>query len=199
VLPESDERTLLYSSKVTSGKECLPYRVTLGDFMRVFYEGDGIEPKDVEGFLGSAYGPCRFGKYAIEQIRILREIGFDLPMRTSVSNNAYHDFNLGTKFELLTWRGIVAMDYLQRLVWRTRPYEKSAGAADELFDEYTVRIADRIRRKEAFDDVLKDATVKFKSLIAPEMQGLRLLSLQLESGLSISRTATSRTGLGIGT
>ena len=33
VLPVQEEKTLLYCIKVTSGKEGLPYRVTLGDFI----------------------------------------------------------------------------------------------------------------------------------------------------------------------
>ncbi len=57
VLPEPDERNLLYSNQVTSGTECLPYRVTLGDFMRFYYEnGNGL--KDVEGFMAGSYGPA---------------------------------------------------------------------------------------------------------------------------------------------
>jgi len=167
VLPEQDERNILYSSKVTSGKECLPYRVTLGDFMKFFYENDkyGIDPKDVEGFLASAFGPCRFGKYAVEEIRILRELGFDFPIRTTVSNNGYHDLHLGAGFERLAWKGIVAVDYLEKLLWRTRPYEKSEGVAEEQFGEYLFRIADCVRKKEPLDDILKDATGQFKSLI----------------------------------
>jgi len=170
VLPEADERNILYSHKVTSGTECLPYRVTLGGFMRFFYENEhgAVDPKDIEGFLASAYGPCRFGKYAIEEIRILRELGFDLPIRTTVSNNAYHDLNLGPGFERLAFGGIVAIDYLERLLWRTRPYEKSAGAADELFAEYLARIASCIRKRETYDDVLRDAASKFRSLIDPD-------------------------------
>ena len=58
---------------------------------------------------------------------ILKELGFDLPIRTTVSNNAYRDLNLGTDFERLAWKGIVAVDYLQKLLWRTRPYEKDPG------------------------------------------------------------------------
>ena len=167
VLPEPDQRNILYSHKVTSGKECLPYRVTLGGFMRFFYENEhgAVDLKDVEGFLASAYGPCRFGKYAVEEIRILREIGFDLPIRTTVSNNAYHDLNLGPGFERLAFRGIVATDYLERLLWRIRPYEKSTGATDELFAEYTAEIANRIRKKEDYDDVLSEATAEFRALI----------------------------------
>ncbi len=171
VLPEQDERNLLHSNRVTSGKECLPYRVTLGDFMRFYYENghDGIYPKDVEGFLGASFGPCRFGKYAVEQIRQLREIGFDLSIRTSVSHNAYRDIGLGPGFELLAWKGFVAVDHLERLLWRTRPYEKSAGTTDQLFREYLTRIAERIRSKENLDDVLQAAIAEFKSLRDPDL------------------------------
>ena len=167
VLPEPDERNLFYSNKVTSGKECLPYRVTLGGFMRFFHEGgdNGIGPEDVEGFMASAFGPCRFGKYAVEQIRILREIGFDLTIRTTVSNTAYSDLGLGSEFERLAWKGVVAMDYLERLVWRTRPYEKVPGATDHLFRQYAAKLTACIRRREPIDDVLREATAEFRSLV----------------------------------
>lgn len=167
VLPEPDDRNLLYSNRLTSGKECLPYRVSLGDFLRFFHEADNYDfrPEDVEGFMASAFGPCRFGKYAVEQARILREIGFDLKIRTTVSNNAYRDLNLGTEFEHLAWRGIVAVDYLEKLLWRTRPYERSVGATDALFSECLSTLADHIRRREDFDGYLRETTVRFKSLI----------------------------------
>ena len=170
VLPEPDERNLLYSNKVTSGKECLPYRVSLGDFMRFFYEGNsyGLGPEDVEGFMASAFGPCRFGKYAVEQIRILREIGFNLQIRTTVSNNAYRDLNLGTGFERLAWKGIVAVDYLEKLLWRTRPYEKSIGVTDALFNECLTDLANHIRKREKFDYYLREVTTRFEALIDPE-------------------------------
>ncbi len=179
VLPEPDERNLLYSEQVTSGTECLPYRVTLGDFMRFYYENGG-GTKNFEGFNAGSYGPCRLGKYAIEQIRLLKDIGFDLPIRTTVSNNAYRDLNLGPDFERIAWRGIVAIDCLEKMVWRTRPYEKPAGAADMLFDEYTSRIADRIRLKEAFADIMQQATSKFRSLIDLEQPRKPLIGINGE-------------------
>jgi predicted nucleotide-binding protein (sugar kinase/HSP70/actin superfamily) len=146
----------------------LPYRVTLGDFLRFCYE-DGTDLKNVEAVMAGAYGPCRFGKYALEQIKILKEVGFDLPIRTTVSNNAYRDTDISPRFARLAWKGCVAIDYLQRLLWRTRPYEKRRGSADELFDEYLGRIVGRVRKKESFDDILRQATSDFKSLIDPEL------------------------------
>ncbi|MCX5999632.1 MAG: acyl-CoA dehydratase activase [Chloroflexi bacterium] len=171
VLPEPDQRNLVYSNKMTSGKECLPYRVTLGDFVRFYYEGrgDGIKPENAEGFMASAFGPCRFGKYAVEQIRLLREIGFEFTIRTTVSNTAYSDLNLGLGFEKLAWRAMVAVDSLERLLWRTRPYEKSPGSADNLFAEYLGLLAERVRRRAEFGDVLKDVADRFKLLIDGEI------------------------------
>jgi predicted nucleotide-binding protein (sugar kinase/HSP70/actin superfamily) len=166
-LPEPDERNLLLSEKVTDGTECLPYRVTLGDFIR-FHHDNGRENQNFEGFNAGSYGPCRLGKYSIEQIKALKDMGFNMPIRTTVSNNAYRDLNLGPGFERIAWRGIVAIDCLEKLVWRTRPYENSKGASDLLFTEYAARIAGCIRHKEGFNDILKEATVRFKALINPE-------------------------------
>jgi len=182
VLPQADERNLLYSSKMTSGKECLPYRVTLGDFMRFYYEGagDGLGPEDVEGFMGASFGPCRFGKYAVEQRRILKEIGFDFNIRTTVSNTAYSDFNLGQAFERLAWKGLVAEDYLERLLWRARPYERTPGATGNLYEEYLARLTDCVRKRESFDDLMRKATSEFKSLIDPHLPRRPLVGINGE-------------------
>jgi predicted nucleotide-binding protein (sugar kinase/HSP70/actin superfamily) len=190
VLPEPDERNLLYSNQVTTGAECLPYRVTLGDFMRFYYE-NGADAKDVEGFMAGSYGPCRLGKYAIEQNRLLKDIGFDLTVCTTVSNNAYRDLGLGSGFERLAWRGIVAVDCLEKLLWRTRPYERHAGAADELFDEYLSRIASCVRKRESFDDVLKQAALEFKAVIDPDLPRRPLVGINGEIYLRSNKFSNS--------
>ncbi len=163
-LPEPDERNLLYSNQYTSGTECLPYRVTLGDFLR-FYKEDGHNLEDVEGFMSGSFGPCRLGKYAVEQIHILKEIGYELPIITTVSNSAYRDLGLGPGFERLAWRGIVAVDSLQRLLWRTRPYEKIIGEADKTFEKYLKNMAELVRSKSDLRDTLWQATAEFGTLI----------------------------------
>ena len=187
-LPEPDERNILYSNEVTSGTECLPYRVTLGDFLK-FYRDNGheLKGKNVEGFMAGSYGPCRLGKYAIEQIRILKELGFDLPIRTTVSNNAYRDIGLGAGFERLAWRGIVAVDYLQKLQWRVRPYEKEKGAADRLFDAYLQKLADHVRRKEEFGRLLRQASGEYKDLIDESLPRRPLVGINGEIFLRSNR------------
>lgn len=180
-LPEANEKNILYSNEVTSGKECLPYRVTLGDFLRLYHEnGHGYDLSTVEGFMAGAFGPCRLGKYALEQGVILRELGFDLPIRTSVSNNAYRDWGLGAAFERLAWKGIVAYDYMQKLQWRTRPYEGDEGTTDILFNELIDKVADRIRHRQSFADIIQEAVPRFKALIDPGLPRRPLVGINGE-------------------
>ncbi|MEA3442945.1 MAG: acyl-CoA dehydratase activase [Chloroflexota bacterium] len=180
VLPEPDKRNLLYSDRVTSGVECLPYRVTLGDFLRFHYENGTGSLKNVVGFMPGAYGPCRFGKYAGEQIRTLKDLDIDLPLLTTVSNNGYTDTDIGKNAIRFAWRCCVAADYLQKLLWRTRPYEKRVGETDVLFDDYTHRIANHIHLGEGFDDLLRRATADFKALIDPELPRKPLVGINGE-------------------
>ncbi|MBI2858404.1 MAG: hypothetical protein HYX90_04930, partial [Chloroflexi bacterium] len=166
VLPEPDERNLLYANKVTSGKECLPYRVTLGDFMRFYYDNghQSVGLSKVEGYMAGSYGPCRLGKYALEQRKLLQEIGFDLPIRTTVSNNAYSDMGLGKAFERLAWKGVVAVDYLLKMTWHARPYEKEAGSTDALFARYLRQITDAMEKRRLPDSLLATAAREIGSL-----------------------------------
>jgi predicted nucleotide-binding protein (sugar kinase/HSP70/actin superfamily) len=160
--------------------------VTLGDFLRFCYE-DGADLKNVEAVMAGAYGPCRFGKYALEQIKVLREVGIDIPIRTTVSNNAYRDSDISPRFARLAWKGCVGIDYLQRLLWRARPYEKRSGSADELFDAYLGKIVGRVRDRQSFDDVLRRATADFKSVIDPELPRRPLVGINGEIFLRSNR------------
>jgi len=189
VLPEQDDRNLMYGNMVSSGKECLPYRVTIGDFMKFYYDNkdNGYDLSKVAGFMPSAYGPCRFGKYAVEQMRQLRDIGFDLQLETTVSNAGYRDFGLGVAFERLAWKSIVAVDYLQRLLWRFRPYEKVAGSADGLFDKYIYALEQRVEAKADINDLLKEAVQEFKTTIDPDLPRRPLVGINGEIFLRTNR------------
>jgi predicted nucleotide-binding protein (sugar kinase/HSP70/actin superfamily) len=81
----------------------------------------------------------------------------------------------------------VAIDHLQKSLWRTRPYEKRPGSADELFDEYLGRIVGRIRKKEGFDNILRQATPDFLSLIDPEVPRRPLVGINGEIFLRSNR------------
>jgi len=184
VLPEADERVLHYADKVTTGVECLPFRVTLGSFLK-YYDENGHSPKKAQAFMAGAYGPCRLGHYAGEQLRIFQNLGLDLPMQTSVSNNGYRDMQLGSplkvaSFVRLAWNGCVAMDCLQKLVWRTRPYEKEPGRADKLFSDYTTAISKAIESRKSIHSIVNRAAADFKNVIDPSLPRRPLVGINGE-------------------
>ena len=78
---DSDERTLDLGGRVTSGDECYPQKITMGDFLRVIED----EGRDKIAFLmPTANGPCRFGQY-LHLIRAkFEELGYgDVPVIAS--------------------------------------------------------------------------------------------------------------------
>jgi predicted CoA-substrate-specific enzyme activase len=184
VLPEPDSRVLHYADKVTSGVECLPFRVTLGGFLQYHYE-NGHEPVRAAAFMAGAYGPCRLGHYAGEQSRIFKDLGIDMPMCTSVSNNGYRDMEIGSllrrfAFMQLTWNGCVVIDCLQKLLWRSRPYEKEPGSADRLFSKYVSAIIERIGARRSVNSLLHQATTEFKNIIDPSLPRRPLVGINGE-------------------
>ncbi len=167
VLPESDDRSMALSRDVTNGKECLPFRDTLGVFIRM--AEDGLLSKKSRAMMAGSFGPCRLGKYAQEQQKILDERGIDLEIMTTVSNNAYSDLGLGTSFELLAWQGIVATDVLQRLLWMTRPYERHPGQSSQAYQRYLEQLLRVLEARRPLEPLMREAADAFLELREPTL------------------------------
>jgi predicted nucleotide-binding protein (sugar kinase/HSP70/actin superfamily) len=132
--PASNERTRELGSKYTSGDECYPAKVTVGDFLRVI-ESPGFTPARAAFFMPTAEGPCRFGQYAPFLKKILREAGYgDVQVLSPTSQNGYADLgDITNAFLRAGWRALVAADTVHRALLKTRPYETSPGASDRVF------------------------------------------------------------------
>jgi len=134
--PPSDERTRELGGKFTSGDECYPAKVTVGDFIRIL-EQPGFDPKRAVFFMATASGPCRFGQYAPFLEKILREAGYgEVKVLAPTSENGYGDLgSVATAFTRIAWRALVTADILRKALLKTRPYETQPGAADRAFRE----------------------------------------------------------------
>ena len=185
VLPESDERSLGLSRDVTSGKECLPFRDSLGVLLRA--ARDGALPNGARTLMAGSYGPCRLGKYAQEQQRILDDLGIPLTVLTTVSNNAYSDLGLGTRFELLAWQGLIATDQLQRLLWLSRPYERQKGETNRAFRHYLDCLSSAVRERRPFERLMREATATFLQLRDPSLPRRPLVGINGEIYLRANR------------
>jgi predicted nucleotide-binding protein (sugar kinase/HSP70/actin superfamily) len=135
--PLSDERTRELGAKYTSGDECYPAKVTVGDFLRVT-EQPGFDPDRTSFFMPTADGPCRFGQYAPFLRKILNEAGYaHVQVLSPTSQNGYADLGgeIATAFLRMAWRALVCADTVHRALLKTRPYETTPGAADRAFQE----------------------------------------------------------------
>ncbi len=134
--PPSSSRTTELGARYTSGDECFPAKVTIGDFMRVL-EREDVDPARTVFFLPTADGPCRFGQYSSYLRHLLDANGFpQVDVLSPTSRNAYGGLGaLARPFVRTAWRMLVAADILQKLLLQHRPYEWRLGATDATFEE----------------------------------------------------------------
>ena len=135
-MPPSDDETLLLGGRFSSGEECLPQKVTLGDTLKLLVHGE-IPPAKMALFMPSSNGPCRFGQYGPYMKMVLEEMGYgDVLLVSPTCADGYNGLGEHADELLRTaWRGMVAGDLLQKLLLRVRPYETERGAADRAFRE----------------------------------------------------------------
>jgi predicted nucleotide-binding protein (sugar kinase/HSP70/actin superfamily) len=134
--PPSDERTRELGSRYTSGDECYPAKVTVGDFMKLLERPD-TDPTRVALFMPTAEGPCRFGQYAPYLRHVLDANGYQsVAILSPTSGNAYDGLGDHSKTFVRTgWRALLCADLLQKLLLIHRPYEESRGDTEAIYEE----------------------------------------------------------------
>lgn len=159
--PSSNQHTLELGGRFTSGDECYPAKITVGDFMRIL-EQPGADPNRTVFFMATADGPCRFGQYVPFLRKTLAQAGFpQVQVYAPSTQQAYSDIaSLGSTFERTAWRALVAADVLRKALLQTRPYETVAGSADRAFAESVTDLC------QAIESGCTDSACQMKSLVA---------------------------------
>lgn len=134
--PPSDERTRELGARHTSGDECYPAKVTLGDFLKIL-ETPGTDQNRTAFFMVTGQGPCRFGQYAPHLRSVLDSLGYTGVTLLSPSfESGYSDFGEASSYFVRSlWRAIVAADVLLKMLLKTRPYEVTPGSADAVYED----------------------------------------------------------------
>jgi predicted CoA-substrate-specific enzyme activase len=157
VLPESDGQTLVYGRQFTSGKECYPCIVTTGDMVKKCKDAD-FDPGRSAFFMPSGTGPCRFGQYNRLQRLVLKDLGLGgIPIISPNQGRQFYDEmgKVAKGFDRLAWRGLLAVDFLERLTRERRPYEKNKGECDKLFWDGVGGVCEAITGGGSVFDVLE--------------------------------------------
>lgn len=127
VLPPPDAASLALGSRYLSGDECLPAKVTLGDYLKVVLS-PGFDPRQSAFVMPTTQGPCRFGQYAPAIRKTLRDLGVpEVLVVSPTSEDGYQLGALGSELLRAVWQAVVASDILRKLLLKTRPYEVNSG------------------------------------------------------------------------
>jgi predicted nucleotide-binding protein (sugar kinase/HSP70/actin superfamily) len=133
--PPSDSRTRELGARYTSGDECYPAKVTVGDFMKIL-ERPETDPARVAFFMPTAQGPCRFGQYAPYLRQILNANGYSgVEILSPTSDNSYQGLgSLAKPFVRTGWRALLCADLLSKLLLMNRPYEERPGDTEAVYE-----------------------------------------------------------------
>jgi len=134
--PPSDNRTRELGARCTSGDECYPAKVTVGDFMKLL-DAPNVDRSKIALFMPTAQGPCRFGQYAPYLRQVLNGNGFDdIEILSPSSRNAYAGLgDLAKPFVRTGWRALLCADLLEKLLLIHRPYEDRRGISEEAYEK----------------------------------------------------------------
>jgi predicted nucleotide-binding protein (sugar kinase/HSP70/actin superfamily) len=154
----SDARSMALGGTVTSGEECYPQKITIGDFLRMI---DDVGRDRVAFLMPEANGPCRFGQYRHLIRRTLDDLGYsDVPVITITSNDGYASIGQYSRALIRTaWRAVLASDALMKMLLRTRPYELEPGATDQVYLGALRDVGRALALREVSDRARLDATV----------------------------------------
>ncbi len=173
VMPPSDARTRELGARYSSGDECYPLKVALGDCLKIL-----DQPGNIEGntafLMATGQGPCRFGQYAPYFASVFRELGHsNLTIVSPSFEKGYADYGESSSvFVRSAWRAVVAADLVLKLLLRTRPYELVAGSADAAYEEsiadfarvFEVRYPGYAKQMKAIQAGLLRAQERFRAL-----------------------------------
>lgn len=171
VIPESDEETLKWGLKYTSGKECYPCLTTTGDIIKLLKQDD-FDPEKAAIFMPLADGPCRFGQYSQLQRIVLDNFGYEnVDLISPNSRDSYSTFpQLGTSFQKLAWKALLASDILTKLKREIRPYEQNNGETDRIYQENLKELSRVVENKGDIYGFLKTAKKRFGAIPVDKSQ-----------------------------
>jgi predicted nucleotide-binding protein (sugar kinase/HSP70/actin superfamily) len=140
----TDAEAMRAAQDACSGKECLPYQLIWGGMERYFRERP---PQDHDRTLflsvGNGFRSCRANMFPLTIRLGLERLGLDA--RVSVGDLSLLTSDVRTT--PVVWGALVAQDLLNALRYYHLAAERSAGDADELFDEYQKRLERELEKR----------------------------------------------------
>lgn len=149
ITPDSDSETLRLGGLHASGEECLPHKVTLGDFLKICKQ-PGFNPARTAFFMATSHGPCRFGQYVPYLRRELEKLGYgDVLIFSPSAGNSYDGISEHAGELMRTmWLAVTCGDLAIKYLYKTRPYETTPGQTEATYQQCVHDFADAVSRQD---------------------------------------------------
>ena len=149
-LPMPDAEALHLGRRFTSGKECLPMCLTLGNLIKRVQRPLSREER-LAVLMPGSNGPCREGAYNLLNRITLDRLGWSDHVRIwSLDDSGYFD-TIPTGLSMLFFTGVTASDLLLDALHHVRPVEARQGAAQEIYRRHFTRLVGHIEKAAAGD------------------------------------------------
>jgi predicted nucleotide-binding protein (sugar kinase/HSP70/actin superfamily) len=169
-LDQPDNEALRLGKEFGSRGQCNPTYFTVGNLVKYLTElrdAQGLSTREImDNYLfvtSGACGPCRFGMYATEYRKALRDAGFpgfrvllfQLEGGLKQATGDKPGLEMNVRFFLKLLQGIMLGDVLNLLGYRLRPYEREPGATDAALARCRDRICEALRNRRRLGPVLR--------------------------------------------
>jgi len=131
VLPAADRETVRVGRRFTSGKECVPLCLSLGNVIQRL-EQDRSEDRFCVA-MPRSNGPCRFGAYNLLHKITLERLGWKDRVRMWSPGDTGYFEGVPLGWFLVAFAGFMAEDLLLEALHFVRPTERTPGAADAIY------------------------------------------------------------------
>lgn len=182
-LETPDNEALKIGKEYGNRGQCNPTYYTGGAFIKKLQElqAAGASPESIireNVFLtAGACGPCRFGMYATEYRKALREAGFEglriLQLKQSdiaTGNLHAEGLDINLRFIVDVVKSIIAADVLNLLAHRIRPYEVNKGETEEVVAACIVIMTDALEQRKSLLSALRSCRTLLGNISVDRLQ-----------------------------
>jgi len=147
VMPAMDKACIETGLKYVNNDACYPTLIVVGQVLNALFSGE-YDPNNVSIFMSQTGGGCRASNYIGLIRKALEKAGFSQVPVISLSALGLEK-NPGFQFTpTLINKAMMALvygDLLSRVLYRTRPYETEAGAANALYEKWNDKCRENVK------------------------------------------------------
>ena len=179
-MPDTD--ALQYGREFGNRGQCNPTHYVVGNLVKRLkqLEASGLSKAEIiERYIfvaGGSCGPCRFGSYATEYRKVLRDSGFDgfrvvLLQQPGSDEGSVRQatgeeigFQINARFFMAMVRSVLVGDIINALGYRIRPYELNKGQTDKVITRARQRLVKAFESNKGLVRALLETRKEFKAI-----------------------------------